>query len=201
MLLRFALSGLVILGSAGLAAADGPLIPPAPSTSDGSIPPAPKSVPLPPAPNLPAEPVPESRLVPEYQGVTPPGTSNALPVPSAIPQVQGISPLEIAPPATTNLPYAQPLGPSPQLQPMQSSGAYLPMQASPANPYLPAGAPTAPYAPFVPGDPALGPLGGPMPTGMFPGMGVGLHARYPYYSYRRPWYTPGPASLNVNIIW
>lgn len=38
------------------------------------------------------------------------------------------------------------------------------------------------------------------PLGMLPGP-VGLHTRYPYYSYRRPWYTPGPASLNVNIIW
>ncbi|WP_437185088.1 hypothetical protein SH668x_002178 [Planctomicrobium sp. SH668] len=29
----------------------------------------------------------------------------------------------------------------------------------------------------------------------------GEHARYPYYSYRRPWYSPGPVSRNVNIIW
>ncbi len=28
-----------------------------------------------------------------------------------------------------------------------------------------------------------------------------LHVRYPYYNYRRPWYTRGPASLNVDIIW
>jgi hypothetical protein len=28
-----------------------------------------------------------------------------------------------------------------------------------------------------------------------------LHVRHPYYSYRRPWYTPGPASLNVTIVW
>lgn len=28
-----------------------------------------------------------------------------------------------------------------------------------------------------------------------------LHSRYPYYSYRRPWYTPGPASLNATIVW
>ncbi len=28
-----------------------------------------------------------------------------------------------------------------------------------------------------------------------------LHVRFPYYSYRRPWYTRGPASLNVDIIW
>ena len=29
----------------------------------------------------------------------------------------------------------------------------------------------------------------------------GMHVRYPYYSYRRPWYTPGPASQNVSILW
>ncbi|MFG0333044.1 MAG: hypothetical protein ACF8TS_06740 [Maioricimonas sp. JB049] len=28
-----------------------------------------------------------------------------------------------------------------------------------------------------------------------------LHPRYPYYSYRRPWYDRGPASLNVTIPW
>ncbi len=31
--------------------------------------------------------------------------------------------------------------------------------------------------------------------------GGGLHARYPYHSYRRPWAHPGPASANVTIIW
>jgi hypothetical protein len=30
---------------------------------------------------------------------------------------------------------------------------------------------------------------------------VGTHDRYPYYSYRHPWYTPGAISRNVNIIW
>jgi hypothetical protein len=29
----------------------------------------------------------------------------------------------------------------------------------------------------------------------------GLHDRYPYYSYRRPWYSPGPVSMNVTIPW
>jgi hypothetical protein len=29
----------------------------------------------------------------------------------------------------------------------------------------------------------------------------GVHARFPYYSYRAPWYTPGPASANVTILW
>jgi hypothetical protein len=29
----------------------------------------------------------------------------------------------------------------------------------------------------------------------------GDHGRYPYYSYRRPWYTPGHLSANVTIVW
>lgn len=29
----------------------------------------------------------------------------------------------------------------------------------------------------------------------------GEHARFPYFSYRRPWYSPGPISRNVNIVW
>jgi hypothetical protein len=29
----------------------------------------------------------------------------------------------------------------------------------------------------------------------------GDHGRYVYYSYRRPWYTPGHLSANVTIVW
>jgi hypothetical protein len=29
----------------------------------------------------------------------------------------------------------------------------------------------------------------------------GDHGRYTYYSYRRPWYTPGHQSANVTIVW
>jgi len=29
----------------------------------------------------------------------------------------------------------------------------------------------------------------------------GDHGRYTYYSYRRPWYTPGHRSANVTIVW
>ncbi|HVJ69845.1 MAG TPA: hypothetical protein VM510_17840 [Caulifigura sp.] len=29
----------------------------------------------------------------------------------------------------------------------------------------------------------------------------GDHGRYVYYSYRRPWYTPGQLSANVTIVW
>lgn len=31
--------------------------------------------------------------------------------------------------------------------------------------------------------------------------GGGVHQRYPYHSYRRPWAHPGPSSTNVTIVW
>lgn len=31
--------------------------------------------------------------------------------------------------------------------------------------------------------------------------GGGIHYRYPYHSYRRPWAHPGPASTNITIVW
>ncbi len=30
---------------------------------------------------------------------------------------------------------------------------------------------------------------------------AGMHLRFPYYSYRHPWFYDGPASLNVTIVW
>lgn len=39
------------------------------------------------------------------------------------------------------------------------------------------------------------------PEAVVPPANEGLHLRYPYYSYRRPWYPAGPASVNVTIIW
>lgn len=31
--------------------------------------------------------------------------------------------------------------------------------------------------------------------------GGGVHYRYPYHSYRRPWFHPGPPSTNISIVW
>lgn len=39
------------------------------------------------------------------------------------------------------------------------------------------------------------------PEAVVPPVNDGLHLRAPYYSYRRPWYPPGPASVNVTIVW
>jgi hypothetical protein len=40
-----------------------------------------------------------------------------------------------------------------------------------------------------------------IPVAVVPETNAGLHVRYPYYSYRRPWYPAGPESINVTIIW
>lgn len=31
--------------------------------------------------------------------------------------------------------------------------------------------------------------------------GGGVNHRYPYHSYRRPWFHPGPQSANISIVW
>ena len=31
--------------------------------------------------------------------------------------------------------------------------------------------------------------------------GRGVHGRYPYHSYRRPWFHPSPKSANASIVW
>lgn len=50
---------------------------------------------------------------------------------------------------------------------------------------------------FLPNDPGVWYR----PEAVVPPANEGLHLRHPYYSYRRPWYPPGPASVNVTIIW
>lgn len=50
----------------------------------------------------------------------------------------------------------------------------------------------------------VGPYPDPYLTGYegLPNMdGGGVHYRYPYHSYRRPWAHPGPLSTNVTIVW
>lgn len=31
--------------------------------------------------------------------------------------------------------------------------------------------------------------------------GGGVNYRYPYHSYRRPWFHPGPRAANISIVW
>lgn len=51
-------------------------------------------------------------------------------------------------------------------------------------------------------------LSGPAPGSFLSGYeglpnmdGGGIHHRYPYHSYRRPWAHPGTPSTNVTIVW
>ncbi len=53
-----------------------------------------------------------------------------------------------------------------------------------------------------------GQFGGPAPGSFLSGFegipnmdGGGVHHRYPYHSYRRPWAHPGPPSNNITIVW
>lgn len=77
----------------------------------------------------------------------------------------------------------------------------------PAEPELPSAAPAQPThaAPpqYAPGATYLYDAGWHhyRPEAVIPGANAGTHLRYPYYSYRRPWYPAGPASVNVTIIW
>ncbi|MBX3443186.1 MAG: hypothetical protein KF774_12340 [Planctomyces sp.] len=55
----------------------------------------------------------------------------------------------------------------------------------PPSGVLPWGTPDAVYVPPGPARPVVG----------------DWHVRHPYYNDRRPWYTPGPASINRTILW
>ncbi len=84
---------------------------------------------------------------------------------------------------------------------------YQPQQAAPAYPTAWQQMPVAPVAPIVPVAPVVqAPLYDLMNAGyvgqfgpLFNARGEAGHIRYPYYSYRRPWYYPGQPSFNVTI--
>lgn len=84
---------------------------------------------------------------------------------------------------------------------------YQPQQAAPAYPPAWQPMPVAPMAPIVPVAPfAQTPLYDLMNAGyvgqfgpLFNARGEAGHIRYPYYSYRRPWYYPGQPNFNVTI--
>jgi len=126
-----------------------------------------------------------------------------VPVPSA-PALKSPTPPE--PPAEPAPETPPPFVPAP-IPPMAISGA--PVVASPLLAPVPApgcacgrGAaiPHLAYG-FVPGVPAAYGSGWAASDGPAAFAGGGLHNRYPYYSYRRPWYSPGPSSVNVTILW
>lgn len=64
----------------------------------------------------------------------------------------------------------------------------VPTTTATTNPLWPAAMGQAPYVYYY-------------PEAVAPPANDGWHVRYPYYSYRRPWYPPGPGGVNVTIIW
>jgi hypothetical protein len=65
-----------------------------------------------------------------------------------------------------------------------------PVYYYPQDPYAFPANVTTPPAMHIPNSPFVEDLSG-----------DGDHGRYTYYSYRRPWYTPGHLSANVTIVW
>ncbi|WP_437204926.1 hypothetical protein [Planctomicrobium sp. SH664] len=115
---------------------------------------------------------------------------------------------------------AEPLLPhAPAANPSPAATTVVPTPASPpSHSQGVLSAPVAPVSPEVSGSfytygdsywSAVSPASTPAQFSQTPGYprnlgGVApgtLHERYPYYSYRRPWYTPGPVSQNVTIVW
>ena len=153
--------------------APGNLIPSSKADSDVMVPPEPTPA---------SEPIVDSAPM----KATPSPRSDSEVVPQSS-DIQSLSPMASDSPAYS-LPYGMPLDSSmysavePPL--VSPQGYYVPYTGVGVNMVAPGMA----FPHGYPGVPSFGPA-------------PGLHARYPYYSYRRPWYTPGPASLNVNIIW
>lgn len=131
------------------------------------------------------------------------GTSIPLSAPERIanPPIVPPSPVQAIPAESTLSPYALPQSaPAGQIPTTQIFPAEASEYTTPANsPYLFQPAPgTFPYSQSQYN--TFSTTGYPVaPMSFSPS--VGMHDRYPYYSYRRPWYSPGPASRNVNIIW
>jgi hypothetical protein len=180
----------VACGITGSVVADDPIrsLPAAAAQSLG-IPPAPAA---PPAPGITAEPAPPM----------PPGTQPLSPGAQPAPSIYS------TPGAGAQyqpVPGYMPQGP----QPMNSAPLYHSPQpyggyhdGLPGRHYSFSGAAAMPSASgfgyYDDPNNAFGGYGVNVYTGA---IGGGYHPRFPYYSYRAPWYSPGPAGANVNILW
>jgi len=92
------------------------------------------------------------------------------------------------PPVNTPAPGTAHVGlPAPTRGSVKPKG---PVYYYPQNPYAFPANVTTPPAMHVPNSPFVEDLSV-----------DGDHGRYTYYSYRRPWYTPGHLSANVTIVW
>lgn len=133
---------------------------------------------------------------------TSPHTQSATPIPST-PAPSYVAPSYAAPNDTTPEPYAPGYfsQPAPAQNTVSGPGGHLP-----GGPY---GVPGSPYY-YTPQsyDPARAGYGGGDPYTFHFGPGFYRsyeygHNRFPYYSYRRPWYFPGHTSYNrdTNMPW
>ncbi|QDT55403.1 hypothetical protein Pan44_34460 [Caulifigura coniformis] len=140
------------------------------------------------------------KAVPEQPAQNPPAQAESLPqLPENPIRLQEEKPVPVQP--------AAPAENEPVEQPAVSSG--LDMQAAP--PPEAARKPVQPKGPvyYFPLDLRVDPSSVTMPPAMhIPNSPAvedlsisGDHGRYTYYSYRRPWYTPGHLSANVTIVW
>lgn len=182
-------------------------------------------IPPPPAPAV-DEPVPAETPdpgLPRHLIPPPPVENDASPhrdempvPPPATPSQRANSPTGplTMPPEPTQDPRSQTYPPVPTYG---SHADPIPYQAAPhpgpqwrQEPFHSPGPVAAPHGAYgMPGGSGFGynhDLAAPLSWGAPPGVLApapvgGIHQRYPYYSYRRPWYTPGPASHNVTIIW
>lgn len=212
-----ALTLLMLSFSTSALFAQNPNLPPLPADT---LPPMPQSSVIPPVPaepqvaprtrrSVPAPPMPQS------------GTANAARQPATPPRqpvprsgLASPSPIPV-PPATSPDDRTQSPQYHPQPQP-QSSNFY---QAAPTvQPYgvqsygvqpqsssmMWYGAPVQhSYQPIM-SPPVMGDGFNPQGAeGVYvgPSTAGGLHLSFPYYNYRRPWYTRGPASMQVDIVW
>ncbi|WP_437193043.1 hypothetical protein [Planctomicrobium sp. SH527] len=199
MLNRSALCGLVLASGSLAAYADEPIVPPAPEKS---------VLPVSPYTGKPDF-TPNGELVP-----TPAAATEQAPVPQnplrANPSGSQFHPLPAlmngggVPPAPAPTPASEPAG---AVMAPRIPGGYVPVPGN-GRVIYPVDAPTNYLYQPAPGTIAHSPAQyNAFSTSGYPALptsfstSVGMHDRYPYYSYRRPWYTPGPISHNVNIIW
>lgn len=147
------------------------------------------------------EPVNQVPVVPAQEPSAP--GLNAQPVPQAQPEVLPQlpeNPIRLENEKNLVPPVGQPVPPQ-QVGNGQVFGAHPPVATRPVkpkgpvyyyavNPYTFPGNATTPPPLHVPNSPFVEDLSV-----------DGDHGRFTYYSYRRPWYTPGHLSANVTIVW
>ena len=134
------------------------------------------------------------RTVPRETAPTPAPVPQAAPMDEPLPQIPE-NPIKLekdfVPPGKTAEPGpVEPAATSPAPVAKRPVKPVGPVYAFPYDPYsFPANV-TTPPGMHLPNSPYVEDLSV-----------TGDHGRYTYYSYRRPWYTPGHRSANVTILW